>query len=94
MTEQEAIVDLKGENKILSQYAESKFQREVFAKKIERNNMAIKALEKQIAKKPVRKPNLDWTNEEVTCPSCSRNVSEYRNKYCDCGQKLDWGEEE
>ena len=44
MTEQEAIVDLKGENKILSQYAESKFQKEVFAKKIERNNMAIKAL--------------------------------------------------
>ena len=55
-------------------------------------DMAIKALEKQIAKKPVRKPNLDWTNEEVTCPSCNRNVSEYRNKYCDCGQKLNWGE--
>ena len=57
-------------------------------------DIAIKALEKQIAKKPVRKPNLDWTNEEVTCPSCNRNVSKYRNKYCDCGQKLNWGEEE
>lgn len=47
MTEQEAVENFKGENKILSQYAESKFQKEVFAKKIERNNMAIKALEKQ-----------------------------------------------
>ena len=37
----------KEKNKILSQYAESKFQKAVFAKKIERNNMAIKALEKQ-----------------------------------------------
>ena len=47
MTEQEAIKNFQGENKILSQYAETKFQKEVFAKKIERNNMAIKALEKQ-----------------------------------------------
>ena len=94
MTEQEAIVDLKGENKILSQYAESKFQKEIFTKRIERNNIAIKALEKQIARKPIRKPNLDWTNEEVTCPTCNRFVSEFRNQYCDCGQKLDWGEEE
>ena len=55
----------------------------------------FKALkEKSVAKKPIRKPNLDWTNEEVTCPGCDRNVSEFRNKYCDCGQKLDWGEEE
>ena len=47
MTEQEAIKNFQGENKTLSQYAETKFQKEVFAKKIERNNMAIKALEKQ-----------------------------------------------
>ena len=47
MTEQEAIKNFQGENKILSQYAETKFQKAVFAKKIERNNMAIKALEKQ-----------------------------------------------
>lgn len=47
MTEQEAIKNFQGENKILSQYAETKFQKEVFAKKIERNNIAIKTLEKQ-----------------------------------------------
>lgn len=93
MTEHEAIEDFQRENKILSQYAESEFQKEIFAKRIERNNIAIKALEKQIPKKPIRKPNLDWTNEEVTCPGCDRNVSEFRNKYCDCGQKLDWSEE-
>ena len=33
MTEQEAIKNFQGENKTLSQYAETKFQKEVFAKK-------------------------------------------------------------
>ena len=52
---------------------------------------AIKALEKQIAKKVIRKPNVDMTHEEVTCPCCDRYISNYTNKaYCDCGQKLDW----
>lgn len=54
-------------------------------------DMAIQALEKQIPKKPIRKPNADMTYEEVTCPSCGRYVSQYRNEYyCECGQKLDW----
>lgn len=93
MTEQEAIENL---NELLTmcdfkdEYGEFT-DTEPYEKSVD---MAIQALEKQIARKPIRKPNLDWTNEEVTCPGCSRNVSEYRNKYCDCGQKLDWSEEE
>ena len=56
---------------------------------------SIKALEKQIAKKPI------WIERSFTkfqiCPSCS-NAEHYKRvwkqeKYCvDCGQKLDWGE--
>lgn len=28
-----------------------------------------------------------------SCPFCDKKVG-YRQKYCDCGQKLDWGDEE
>lgn len=59
--------------------------------------MGIKALEKQMAKKPI------WIERSFTkfqiCPSCS-NAEHYKmvwkqEKYCvDCGQKLDWGNED
>ena len=52
--------------------------------------LAIVALEKQVPKKPIRKPNADMTHEEVTCPTCGSYCSAFKNKYCDCGQKLDW----
>jgi hypothetical protein len=55
------------------------------------------AKEKQIAKKPI------WVERSFTkfqiCPSCS-NAEHYKmvwkqEKYCvDCGQKLDWGNED
>lgn len=101
MTEQDAIENFKRENKILSQYAETKFQKEVFAKKIERNNIAIKALEKQIAKEVKFEP---WMNTECDCgfvfsvhhgDGYHSIPYENQTKYCpNCGQKLDWGEEE
>lgn len=87
MTEHEAI-------KIFKDRLELTDYRKQVPEYYEAMELAVKALEKQIPKKPVRKPNYNWTNEEVTCPSCSRNVSKFRNKYCDCGQKLNWGEEE
>lgn len=49
-----------------------------------------KLKEKATSKQPIRKPNVSWTREEITCPTCGRYISEYRNSYCDCGQKLDW----
>lgn len=52
--------------------------------------IVVDALEKQIPKKPIRKPNADMTHEEVTCPTCGSYCSAFKNKYCDCGQKLDW----
>ena len=94
MTEQEAIENFQKENKILSQYAETKFQKEVFAKKIERNNIAIKALEKQIARKPI---TYNDTNRAdcLICKATVRAIKEPFGNWCSiCGQKLDWSEEE
>lgn len=56
--------------------------------------VATESLEKQIAKKPVR-----YTGG-FKCPSCNYDgiiylESDGTDKYCcDCGQKLDWGDED
>ena len=53
--------------------------------------MSIQALEKQIPKKP------DFTEDKefALCPCCNGNGLADRQKYCDnCGQKLDWSDEE
>ena len=47
--------------------------------------LAIKALEKQIPKKPT---NNSWTHYH--CPVCMKSVN---SKYCSaCGQRIDWEE--
>ena len=83
--------------------------------------MAIKALEKQIPKKPILKHDVsvmhinrgnqphEWKRLESDnwhCPECDSFVGERvyvhskvhdqrKKKYCDnCGQKLDWSDEE
>ena len=66
-------------------------------------DMAIQALEKQMPKKPIR--HTAWEN--FKCPACGSTEivqydTEYREydkdckfEYCsDCGQHLDWGDEE
>ena len=51
----------------------------------EASEMAIKALEKQIPKKPI---DLQY------CPECKEIVF-FGNKHCiKCGQKLDWSDED
>ena len=53
--------------------------------------IAIQALEKQIPKKP------DFTEDKefALCPCCNGKGSLNKQKYCDnCGQKLDWSDEE
>lgn len=59
--------------------------------------MAIKALEKQIPKKPKMRHTKDFDGyNDGWCPCCGKYVQEleYDKKYCqECGQKLDWGEE-
>lgn len=66
------------------------------------NEMAIQALEKQISKKPspidYKKyidvvKNAKFLRGGFWCPNCKHVV--YSGCYCeDCGQKLDWSDEE
>lgn len=55
--------------------------------------VALRALEKQIPKKPI-----NWANTKFICPSCHRAEyivqSDALDTYCGfCGQAIDWGEE-
>ena len=65
--------------------------------------VAIKALEKQIPKKPIMKSYFDDMEEEyLCCPTCGEILTDripIDNKdfyfHClNCGQKLDWSNEE
>lgn len=58
---------------------------------VKARDLAIKALEKQIPKKP------DFTEDKefALCPCCNGNGLTDKQKYCDnCGQKLDWSDEQ
>lgn len=68
---------------------------------LETRREAIKALEKQIPRKPIDKTKPDDTASLayencniIVCPTCGRRLKlKSKGKYCDkCGQKLDWGE--
>ena len=54
--------------------------------------IAIKSLEKQIPKKPKERDCIGF--DTLVCPVCKRTLYLYE-PYCDnCGQKLDWSDEE
>lgn len=68
-------------------------------KKDEAIKLSVKALEKQIPKKPIDKSknHKDW--HIMSCPCCERifwnsgQFMHYEPKWCEkCGQKLDWGD--
>lgn len=57
---------------------------------VKARDLAIKALEKQIPKKP------DFTEDKefALCPCCNGKGLFDKQKYCDnCGQKIVWSEE-
>ena len=90
MTNQEAINDLKV---ILSEITECEesicYVTYIDAEPL---RLAIKALEKQIPKKPV------YGAANIKCPNCGATLLYYFHSfkidYCDeCGQRLDWSEE-
>lgn len=90
MTNQEAINDLKV---ILSEITECEesicYITDVDAEPLK---LAIKALERQIPKKPV------YGAANIKCPNCGATLLYYfysfKIDYCDeCGQRLDWSEE-
>ena len=88
MTPQEAIKRIKNHNEIHSR-AEKDFAIHI----TEALKIAIKALEKQIPKKPIEDGYYD---EPCVCPNCGSNVineadNDYQFEYCYyCGQALDW----
>lgn len=85
MTENEAIAEIRFNMSTIG-LKEDSVKRVVKAR-----NLAIKALEKQIPKKP------DFTEDKefALCPRCNGKGLLDKQKYCDnCGQKLDWSDEE
>ena len=58
--------------------------------------MAIEALEKQIPKKPINQSE-EYDRTYGNCPCCGEMVVDYPDDFrvcSNCGQRLDWSEEE
>ena len=89
MTEREAITKLKRKAYRTTCYGNKVLEHE-------ENLVAIEALEKQIAKKPVKSENqvVRYVNTYY-CPTCELGITGTNiAKWCyHCGQKLDWSEE-
>lgn len=59
---------------------------------VEEMEIAIKALEKQIPKKPIEARRWLYDNGLI-CPVCSCSIYKLSFSYCpNCGQKIDWEE--
>ena len=95
MTAEEAIELIENDLKLHSKDLSSKYKNGL--------RMAISALEKQIPKKPIMKPYFEDMEEEyLCCPTCGEILTDripMDNKdfyfHClNCGQKLDWSDEE
>lgn len=57
--------------------------------------VAIKALEKQVPKKPLKSERKIRYCEVFKCPSCGCEFSGRVSKFCfRCGQKFDWSEDD
>ena len=91
MTESEAVEKLKNMRlfmQITDKNSEHKFAEDDY----KANEMAIQALEKQIPKKPKERDCIGF--DTLVCPVCKGALYLYE-PYCDnCGQKLDWSDEE
>lgn len=62
-----------------------------FGEQKEAFSVAINALEKQIAQKPIFTEDKQF----ALCPSCDGKGLTDKQKYCDnCGQTIDWSNEE
>ena len=82
MTESEAIELIEKDLKLHSKDLSSKYKNGL--------RMAIQALEKQIPKKP----KTDDRYVMYICQCCNDFVKVSHNYCQNCGQKLDWGDEE
>lgn len=92
MTESEALKFFKDFIEILRINGEEQIQKNDYCKA---SNIAIKALEKQIPKKPKMRHFKKYDRyNDGWCPCCESYVIEENNKnFCsECGQRLDWGD--
>ena len=90
MTDGEAIEKLKN-MRLFMQIEDEKNECKFTEDDYKANDMAIQALEKQMPKKP------DFTEDKefALCPCCNGKGLFNMQKYCDdCGQKIDWSDEE
>ena len=85
MTEREAITKLKRKAYRTTCYGNKVLE-------YEENLVAIEALEKQIAKKPY-KDNENGVYEKDHCPTCHRSLFP-NDHHCECGQAIDWSDED
>lgn len=100
---EQAIIGMRGLKELLPPLL-LKFNYENLGKEdaievVEHLNLAISALEKQVAKKPSMKAMDGFSDEQasiLSCYTCGNPVINYwktgtNPKYCQfCGQKLDW----
>ena len=97
MTESEAIEKLKNMRlymQIEDENNDCKFTEDDY----KANEMAIQALEKQIPKKPIFANNMMTKDKFLMCPCCEFRFPDslvfLKTRCWNCGQKLDWNDEE
>ena len=91
MTESEAI-------KILQRDLQIQLENKALPDGIEAIQIAIQALEKQIPKKPILANNMMTKDKFLMCPCCEFRFPDslvfLKTRCWNCGQKLDWSDEE
>ena len=91
MTESEAI-------KILQRDLQIQLENKALTDGIDAIHIAIQALEKQIPKKPILANNMMTKDKFLMCPCCKFRFPDslvfLKTRCWNCGQKLDWSDEE
>ena len=98
MTPKEAIEILMSDEKLaeIEYYGGFEGQKKVAKLYSEAFDMAIEALGKQIPKKPLNQSE-EYDRTYGNCPCCGEMVVDYPDDFrvcSNCGQVIDWGEEE
>ena len=97
MTESEAIEKLKN-MRLYMQIEDENNDCKFTEADYKANEMAIQALEKQIPKKPIFANNMMTKDKFLMCPCCEFRFPDslvfLKTRCWNCGQKLDWSDEE
>ena len=92
MTEREAIKEVRFNMSTIG------LNNEAAKRVVEARDMAINALEKQIPKKPIFANNMMTNDKFLMCPCCEFRFPDslvfLKTRCWNCGQKLDWSDEE